>query len=263
MSQPKGVYKTTKKDGSVYYRASITYKMKHISLGSYDNESDACNAYTEARAALDDTSHTIDSYSHRMIIPFQKYITLINFRDNGLYLATPIYLRQKYFEYHIDEKTILKFDRDDLFFLASHTILRRGGYFYYNDYGSQYKLLSRYGIRPFAVYGRDYVMINGDKYDYRYSNIKILNHYAGVQCDNEKVSAVYTTIIHINGNYIVGKYTNEADAAIAYNKAVDTLWTNGFTKKYSKNFISDMTKEEYLKRYSSIRISDSIISARP
>ena len=65
------------------------------------------------------------------------------------------------------------------------------------------------------------------------------------------------------GNYIVGKYTNEADAAIAYNKTVDTLWTNGFTKKYSKNFISDMTKEEYLKRYSSIRISDSIISARP
>ena len=33
-----GVYKTTKKDGSVYYRVSITYKNKHISIGSYDDE---------------------------------------------------------------------------------------------------------------------------------------------------------------------------------------------------------------------------------
>lgn len=263
MAQSKGVYETKKKDGSIYYRASITYKMKHISLGSFAKEKDAFNAYTEARAVLDDANYTIDTYSHKTIIPYQKYITLINFRDNGLYIATPIYLRQRYFEYHIDESTILKFDRDDLFFLASHTILRRGGYFYYNDYGSQYKLLSRYGIRPFAVYGRDYFMINGDKFDYRYSNIRILNHYAGVQCSSDTVPAVYTSVIHINGNYIVGKYSSETEAAIAYNKAVDTLWANGFTKRYSKNFIPDITKEEYLRRYSSIKISDSIISARP
>lgn len=263
MSQLKGVYKTKRKDGSVYYRASITYKMKHISLGSYDVEADANAAYYEARATLDDIDCTIDSYDKKMKIPFQKFIALINFRDNGLYLATPIYLKQRYFEYHLDENTVLKFDRDDLFFLASHTILRRGGYFYYNDYGSQYKLLTRYGIRPFAVYGRDYIMINGDIYDYRYSNIRILNHYIGVLCDKDNVSNTYTSLIHINGNYIIGRYDNEIDAAIAYNKAVDTLWANGFTKGYSKNYISELTKEEYLKRYSSIRISDSIISAHP
>ena len=37
----KGVYKTNKKDGSVYYRVSITYKNKHISIGSYDDENTA------------------------------------------------------------------------------------------------------------------------------------------------------------------------------------------------------------------------------
>ena len=29
-----GVYQTSKKDGSLYYRASLTYHAKHISLGS-------------------------------------------------------------------------------------------------------------------------------------------------------------------------------------------------------------------------------------
>ena len=29
-----GVYETTKKDGSIYYRSSITYHQKHISLAT-------------------------------------------------------------------------------------------------------------------------------------------------------------------------------------------------------------------------------------
>ena len=43
-----GVYKTYKKDGSVYYRVSITYKNKHISIASYDDEALAAKAYTIA-----------------------------------------------------------------------------------------------------------------------------------------------------------------------------------------------------------------------
>ena len=43
-----GVYNATKKDGSVYYRVSITYKNKHISIGSYDSEELASMAYITA-----------------------------------------------------------------------------------------------------------------------------------------------------------------------------------------------------------------------
>lgn len=259
----KGVYQTTKKDGSTYYRVSITYRMKHISLGSYDREEIAALVYDEARAILDIGSYQPENYNFKLHIPFSKYISLLNFRDNGIYFPTPIYLRKQYFDYYLDEATILKFDRDDLFFYASHTICKKGGYLYYNDYGSQYKLLSRYGVKAFAVYGRDYEMVNGDVHDYRYSNIRILNYYTGVVSTDDGANTCHTVSIHINGNYIVGRYSSLIDAAIAYNKAVDTLHTNGFTKNYIKNYISELKKEEYLSRYSSIKISNSIIAARP
>ena len=66
-----GVYKTTKKDGSVYYRVSITYKNKHISIGSYDDEFLASAAYAIANDILykpgtyyiDKDMHTT-SYNH-------------------------------------------------------------------------------------------------------------------------------------------------------------------------------------------------------
>ena len=66
-----GVYKTTKKDGSVYYRVSITYKNKHISIGSYDDEFLASAAYAIANDVLykpgtyyiDKDMHTT-SYNH-------------------------------------------------------------------------------------------------------------------------------------------------------------------------------------------------------
>ena len=44
-----GVFIAQKKNGDIYYRSSITYRMKHISLGSYANESDAHAAYEEAK----------------------------------------------------------------------------------------------------------------------------------------------------------------------------------------------------------------------
>ena len=43
-----GVYSAQKKDGTVYYRANITYQTKHISLGSFSSEEDAHSAYLEA-----------------------------------------------------------------------------------------------------------------------------------------------------------------------------------------------------------------------
>ena len=48
-----GVFKTNKKDGTTYFRASITYKEKHISLGSFLTEEAAGAAYCFAREYLD------------------------------------------------------------------------------------------------------------------------------------------------------------------------------------------------------------------
>lgn len=261
MNKNTGVYKTTKKNGDIYYRTSITYKRKHISLGSYDDFDVASKVYTECKEIIADISIGPDDYSSNYSIPYNKFISIINLRDNGIYFPTPIYLRKQFFEYHLSKKEILKFDRDDLFFYAAHTIQKRGGYLFISDYGSQYKILSRYGIKPFAVYGRDYIMVNGDKSDYRYSNIKIINNYIGVQLkEDDNLTTKYTAQIHINGNYIIGHYNTEIEAAVAYNKAVDTLHSNGFNKAFLKNYIMSLKKDEYLDLYSKTVISKKIKS---
>ena len=51
----KGVFAAVKKDGSVYYRASITFRCKHISLGSFTSESEAHSAYQSADKLLSAT----------------------------------------------------------------------------------------------------------------------------------------------------------------------------------------------------------------
>lgn len=253
-----GVYTTHKKDGSISYRVSITYRRKHISLGSYSDYAHACKVYENARQLLDDKDFVIEGYNSNLVIPHDKFIILLNFRDNGIYFGTPIYIRKQYFEYYLTEHRILKFDRDDLFFYAAHKIQQKGGYLFVSDYGSQYKILSRYGIKPFAVYERDYIMINGDKDDYRYANIRILNAYVGVLRDESSPSPLFTTVIHVVGNYIVGRYSSEIEAAIAYNKAVDVLHSRGSKKAYIKNYISGLTKKDYQDIYDSIKISDNL-----
>ena len=47
-----GVFIAKKKDGTIYYRSSITYKNKHISLGSFDTEDQAHQTYNEASMIL-------------------------------------------------------------------------------------------------------------------------------------------------------------------------------------------------------------------
>ena len=47
-----GCYFAQKKDGSNYYRSSITYKNKHISLGSFSTEKEAHHAYLYAQKLL-------------------------------------------------------------------------------------------------------------------------------------------------------------------------------------------------------------------
>ena len=58
-----GVFKTTKKDGTEYFRASLSYKDKHISLGSFDTEEAAGAAYAFASSYLrGDTEYLPEEY---------------------------------------------------------------------------------------------------------------------------------------------------------------------------------------------------------
>ena len=253
-----GISTAYRKDGSCYYRASITYNRKHISLGSFDTPENGTAAYLEASDILNNLRRSVEDYNPSFHLPFDKYVSLVNLRNNGVYIKTPIYLYPGYFLYYLSPDEVLKFDKDDLFFYSSHTIQQRGGYLFVCHYGSQYGILSRYGIRRFAVEGRDYIFMNGDNHDYRYQNIKIINHYMGVFEEQRQGKVYYTASIHINGNYIIGRYSTSEDAAIAYNKAADILNQNGIPKQYIKNYISSLTAEEYQNRYNSIKISDKL-----
>lgn len=258
---PAGVYTAKRKDNTEYYRVSITYKNKHISLGSFDDEDTAGNVYKEAQEIINRSDihfvnadlHTT-SYTDRYSIPYAKYISIINYRDNGIYIKTPIYLCNRFFLYFLSEHTALIFNTDDLFYYSNHRIISRGGYYYVNDYGMQTSILNRYGIRAHSVKGRDYIHINGDINDYRYENIRVINRFYGVQKIEKKGHIVYRAYIHINGNFILGDYSNELNAAIAYNKAVALL--SGKTDvSYEVNYIDELSHIQYASVYNSIRLS--------
>lgn len=251
---PRGISKAYKKDGSTYYRASITYKGKHISLGSYDDMYLGCSAYTEASALINDSQLTLSHYEPSQALAFAKYVSIVNFRDNGIYFKTPIYLLPNYFLYYLSPELALKFDKDDLFFYSSHTIQQRGNYRFICHYGSQYGILSRYGIHPFAVEGRDYRFANGDNTDYRYHNLQIINHYMGVTKKIVQGKTIYETHIHVRGQLLVGRYTDELTAAIAYNKAADLLERQGFNKQFIRNYITNLSPREYADLYHNLEV---------
>ena len=257
----KGVFPATKKDGTIYYRTSINYSGKHISLGSFASEEMAHLAYKEASQTLSDAVITIDNvYSHKNILPHEKIIILLNFRDNGLYFKNPIYLRKGYFSYFLSEHEELKFDIDDPFYYSSHKIQKRQGHLFVSDYGMQYSILSRYGIRPYAVAGRDYQFVNGDSYDYRYANILVINRFHGVLRHIVKGITKYRTMIHINGNYLVGTYSSEEKAAVAYNKAVDLAKAAGIKKDFPENYVDTLPPKEYAEVYTKVKLSERYLS---
>jgi len=254
----KGVYLARKKNNDIYYRASFTYRNKHISLGSFDDEAKANKAYLYA-CELSKSQSSIEDYDSSRELGFDKYIVIINFRDNNIYIPNPIYLRRKYFSYFLSIHEEMKFSMDDLFYYISHKILRRGGHLYVNDYGMQFSLHQRYGIKNYGIAGKDYCFVNGDELDYRYENIAILNSYHGVsQCIHNKKHC-YKAKIHVNGDYIVGYYDDALKAAIAYNKAVDLLKKNGIDKNYSQNYIDSLSGKIYADIYSEVEISQRLI----
>lgn len=258
---PTGVYIAKKKDNTEYYRVSFTFKNKHISLGSFDDIKKAEKVYKNAVAIINDNSEYIvnpelhtTTYNTSLSIPFDKFITLINFRDNGIYIKTPIYLCKKYFLYFLSMDNVLIFNTDDLFYYSNHRIISRGGYYYVNDYGMQTSILNRYGIRAHSVNGRDYVFLNGDSKDYRYENLKVINRYFGVKKFEKKGHTLFQAYIHINGNFILGNYSSETEAAIAYNKAVEMLKSKS-NVSYDVNYIDELNPIQYASTYNNIRLS--------
>ena len=84
-----GVYTAYKKDGTEYYRVSLTCQNKHISLGSFDDYKTAAAVYSEANAIVRDekSSHFVNaaekitSYSScTSALAFEKFMILLNLR---------------------------------------------------------------------------------------------------------------------------------------------------------------------------------------
>ncbi len=130
------------------------------------------------------------------------------------------------------------------------------------DYGMQVNIMSRYGIKNFAVEGRDYRFINGNSQDMRYENIEIINRYNGVQAITDKGSLRYQVKIHVKGNLNVGIYDSEEEAAIAYNKAIDQLKKAGVSKAYIPNYMEGMSPAAYADLYDTVKISHKITNYR-
>lgn len=256
----RGVYIAYKKDQTKYYRASITYQRKHISLGSYALETDANKAYLEADTLLRDYSITIDSYTGSQTLSFEKWVILVNYRDNHIYFGTPIYVRSKYFFYYLSPDCVLKFDTDDLFYYSSHKIMRRNGHLFVADYGMQVNILNRYGIKNYGVPGKDYVFINGDASDYRRSNVKVINHYQGVSRFTKHGKIYYKARINVPGYYLIGIYATEVEAAIAYNKAIDILKSQGIDRNYTLNYAEGISPSQYADLYSKLKVSKKLYS---
>lgn len=259
-----GSFQATKKDGTIYYRSSITYKNKHISLGSYSTDEEASFAYKEASLLLSDIDISLeDFHKTNPHLSFEKWVILINFRDNGIYFSTPIYVRPKFFYYYLTSKIRLTFDIDDLFFYSSHKISRRGGHLFVADYGMQISIHSRYGIKSYAVLDKDYRFINGDIYDYRYENIEILNSYHGVSLSDSTSKKKFCAKIHLHGNYTIGYYDSAIEAAIAYNKSIDIVKRNGCHKNFVPNDIIEISPSVYANIYSKLKVSDKISEYTP
>lgn len=263
MASLPGVFQATKKDGTPYYRASVTYHSRHISLGSFSGSEEAHAAYLLAgsllfdkKCFLSDPLQEIESYREfGLPLSFDKWVMLLNLRDHGMYCRNPIYLANRFFYYCLDPETLLKFDVDDLFFYMNHKIMRRGGHLFVADYGMQLNVLSRYGIHSHAVAGRDYLFANNDPLDFRYANIEVINRYYGVFRQTRRGQDVYAVKIHLNGDILVGRYRSETEAAVAYNKAADYLHSRGINRNYPENYIEGIDEVGYARYYNNARIS--------
>ena len=123
----------------------------------------------------------------------------------------------------------------------------------------QYNIANRYGIKNYAVQNRDYLFVNGDASDYRYANIRILNTYHGITQTLKNGKCCFLAKMHLNGDVIIGRYSSETKAAIAYNKAVDYARDHGIQKNFIENYIPDLSAREYADLYASLHLSQTYL----
>ena len=126
MKRLPGVFQARKKNGDIYFRSSVTFRGKHISLGSFATQEEAHRTYTIAANLLKSEIRFLPDDYRPCELPFSKWVVLNNFKNNGLYIKTPIYLQANYFEYYLSREDVLLFDADDLFYYSHHSIMRRG-----------------------------------------------------------------------------------------------------------------------------------------
>ncbi|MDF2878260.1 MAG: hypothetical protein K0S30_1356 [Clostridia bacterium] len=246
----------TLKNNITHYKVYFVYHSKKIYLGLYNTVEDAENTLVEAKQIMEapiDITHYKCSY-----INYKKFISLCNFRDHAVYIKNPIYIYTGYFRYYLSKEVVLTFDIKDLLFFSTYKICKRGQYLYTQDSITQQSILSRYGITPHSTLGVDYRLKNGDIYDFRRDNIEIINPYRGVSREYKNGKLVYSANIFIKHNVVIGHYTSEVEAAIAYNKAVDTLLANSTSKEYIQNTIPYLTLSEYRQIYDALEISPYI-----
>ncbi len=255
-----GVYQTTKKNGQTYYRSSFHYKGRHISLGSFSTEERAHRAYQEATRIVADLDRTLEQCVACTFLSFEKVVSIVNYRDNGFYIKNPIYLQKGYFQYYLSPEQFLLFDNDDLFYYSQHKIICRQGHMFVNDYGMQYNILARYGIKNYGVAEKDYTFANGNPCDYRYSNIIVINKYHGVSRKIRNNLPIFEAKLHLNGELLIGRYNTQAQAAIAYNKAVDLARAYGIHKNFIENYITELSPSEYASEYQQVAVSESYLA---
>ena len=108
------------------------------------------------------------------------------------------------------------------------------------------------------LFRSDFLFVNGNKRDFRYENIEIINRYHGVFRKTYQGKTLYETRIHWKGDFIVGRYESETDAAVAYNKAASVLIRKGYDKKYPVNYVEELSTDEYKNRLGKLKISKTI-----
>ena len=109
------------------------------------------------------------------------------------------------------------------------------------------------------ICGRFRSFVNGDDHDLRYSNIEIINRYHGVFVFTKNEKTRYRVRLHINGNYTIGTYRSETQAAVAYNKAVDLARQHGICKNFPENYIEDLSARDYADIYTKAKISTNFL----
>lgn len=238
------------------YKAYFVYKKHKIYLGQFLSYESAESALREA-AEISNSSPGIPDFD-KYKLSYKKIVIICNLRDNDKYFKNPIYLYPAFFHYYLPENCFLIFDLKDLLYFSTYKIYKRGQYLYTQDSISQKNILSRFGIPNHSVAGKDYIFLNGNSYDFRRDNLKVINQFKGVS-KNDKDK--YTATIFTDKNITIGHYDSELEAAIAYNKACDMLVSQHILDNPIQNNIEFITRSEHDAIYEKVDVSPKLANS--